>query len=302
MEPSESPPAEAESQPVAEAVESAPEQSAEQTRNAFNDAFRAAARGVQMEASNQAPSDQADEDAEAPSEQSASDGVSADGQETAEASSAAQPRPSRRGKKEAANQQTIESLQSEIARLRQDLEAAPERVRQQLAVEQQQQAGASQAAEDAARYEQLINTPDHLLTGEDYQWREEYKDNLSRFPKVREHYEQRTRSERDQFLSTMRAQIASAGTLPGVDAETFKTPGTTWADMARHIHAAGVETGKSESADRVAALEAELADIKRQALAASSGGLVETGGRSGGRSGLNGDDWFRQAAQRARVS
>jgi hypothetical protein len=151
----------------------------------------------------------------------------------------------------------------------------------------------------------LIRTSDEELIANDYDsylWREDYKKKLNLFPEVAQHYQASTTKTlsdyETNFKANMRAQIDASGNLPGVDLEAFRAPGTTWTDMARQISDGAWKAAKAEDAERIAALEAELADAGRQALGSAPTPI--RGGRSGGTTGRDPNDWLRRSLQQAR--
>ena len=112
------------------------------------------------------------------------------------------------------------------------------------------------------RYRELCDTPDLDISPEDYQWREDYKERLKAYPEVQQFHEAAAQlqieAERTAFLGDLRSQITETASLPGVNAELFKKPGTTWLDMGKHLY----EAGQSVSARRIAELEAENRQLK----------------------------------------
>ena len=273
----------------------------------INALLRSALTGVPLTSNPDATSQSDDDDAAASQSASDEDVSAADADPAGDQPGT--PKLPRRAPKEIKHKATIESLQAEIARRDAEIEAERVRIRdeerQRILTEQQQASGVATAAQNAERYEKLIHTSDEDLINSDYDsylWREDYKRKLNLFPDVRDHYEattQRTiKSYESGFLSNMRAQIDAAGSLPGVDLEAFKKPGTTWTDMARQISEGAWKAAKAEDAERIASLEAELADAGRQALGSAPTPI--RGGRSGSTPGQSPNDWLRRSLQQAR--
>jgi hypothetical protein len=205
------------------------------------------------------------------------------------------------GRRSKAAQQAAERI-AELER--QVAERDPERIRQQIAAEDAQRAEqaaiAASAEADAERYRRLTDTLDDDLSPEDYNWREEQKDLLKRYPQVRKladglvETERRTLREQasrqqDAFWGDVRSQIARTSGLPHVEIETLKAA-PTWDRMAEHLHAAGAAWKEAEYApqlserdEKIARLEADVADLRRfgpRGLANAAAPF--SGGTSGG--------------------
>lgn len=198
----------------------------------------------------------------------------------------------RRGHAVVAAQQRADEAERKLA------ETDPETLRAQVRaeIEAEQQHKADEAAQsalaeseqaDVERYERLLATPDHELTGEDYQWREERKALLRQFPTVEKHHRAAVDREvaalnkqQTAFWADVRGQLAVTAGKPGVDADAIKSMGR-WSDIGDHLYEAGRATGRSELADE----NRRLADENRQLRIQGPRGLAAArtpleGGRS----------------------
>lgn len=200
----------------------------------------------------------------------------------------------RRGVPEVAKQQLREEIRAELL-------AEQEQARERERVAQLDE---SERA-DAERYARLKDLPDDhplLNEGDNYTWLQEYRRVLSLAPKAAKQYradaELLIRSEREQmardqdgFRATVRTEIAGVAQEFGVNPDTWKQPGTTWASMTRDA----VRASK-------APLEARIAELERELHAArtlgpnglGSGRAPVPAGRSADGAGPSSmDDWIR---------
>ncbi len=212
---------------------------------------------------------------------------------------------SRRGVPEA-----VKSAEERVAELERQLaERDPEKIREQIRNEDAQQAISSRAAEEATLYEEacrMLDTDARLsepVPGDPdgrnlYQWREDRKELIARYPQaeeaIRSDVERRFQAQWNGVLAAQRADITSVATEYGIDQESWKRPGTTWASMTRDA----VAHATAPLQDRIAALERELHNARTSGFGAAR--APEAPGRSsaGARpSSLN--DWLRGGASPA---
>ena len=291
-----------------EASASEPNPQAEAAVNAsINDALRSLVGIPPASTSNLDPSLAVEETAAAataePAPADAGD-VSAAGQEPG------QVKPGRRASKAIAANETIESLRAETERLRQEADARVEQARAderaRIAAEAAQTVNDQQFAETEARLQRLMATPDHELSGEDYQWREEEKSRrleyATKFPQAEAHYRQqaeaRITTAETAFTNEVRRQLTASASLPGVDVSAFKKL-TDWGAMAQSIHAAGAESVRSALQPEIERLKAEIADLKLtgpRGLGATRVGVA--GGRSDSAPPVNENDIINAALRR----
>lgn len=147
-------------------------------------------------------------------------------------------------------------------------------------------------AADVARYRTLIETPDAQLNGDDYQWREDFKEKLKSLPEVEALHqtlaEQRIAEERAQDRARWRQEIVDLAAEYGADAESWKAPSTTWGSMTRDVVAAATTP-----------LKARISQLERDLHAARTGGLgtraapVGAGRSSAGAPPRTMNDWLR---------
>jgi hypothetical protein len=202
--------------------------------------------------------------------------ASADADATPEAAPASeQPSGGRRSRAAQEAAERIAELERQLA------ERSPEQIRQQILLEQQQQAEQAELARqdetDAARYLRLRDMPDHELSGEDYAFREDYKDLLLKAPRIRaeydnllqierQHMEQDRKAKEDGFWTGVRQELSMAATLPHTNPNdllnTNPNAPKTFPEMANYYHAAGAAWKDAEYLPKLAAKDAE---IQRQA-------------------------------------
>lgn len=154
----------------------------------------------------------------------------------------------------------IEDAQSRIADLERQLaDRDPAKVAEREAAE----ALAASDQTDAARYQHLNELPDdhpELSEGDNYSWLQEYKRVLSLSPKSAKQHralaEQQIATANEQmakdwegFKETIRSEMRAIAHEFGVDPETWKTPGSTWASMTRDV---------------AAPLKARIAELERE--------------------------------------
>jgi hypothetical protein len=183
------------------------------------------------------------------------------------------PRPGRRARAAAESAAQISALQAETERLQSERDAAIEQARADERARIANEAAASvndqQFAETEARLNRLMATPDHELSGEDYQWREDEKarrhEYATKFPQAEAHYRQqaehRITTQSNAFWADVRRQLDAAATLPGVDMATLKQA-PAWDAMAQHLHAAGAASVRAELQPAIDRLSAEIKDLK----------------------------------------
>jgi hypothetical protein len=196
--------------------------------------------------------------------------------------------PSRREQERLDHEQEIAALKAKVS----EYEAPDyrDRVRQEVLAEQARAATSDQeiatARADAERFARLNATPDAELSGEDYQWREERKELIRRYPEA----ETAIRAEAERFIqeqlaaakrtvdqgwsgiqTDIVAQIQASEKLPNVDKSAFQAPGVTWQQMAEQIHAAGAAWKDGQLAEtvtkaeaRATAAEAESARVAKE--------------------------------------
>lgn len=191
-------------------------------------------------------------------------------------------RPPRRGVPEAVKsaEQRIADLEAQLA------ERDPEKLREQWESERQaeqvrsqEQARLDELAQtqraNVERYRRLIETPDAQLSGEDYAWREEFKEKLAAFPDVQQFYAadtaRRIESARTAHTESLRSALSQQVSLPGVDAEAFRQM-TDWGAMGQHLYEAGARSKQTEI-DRLSAENRQQADEIRQLRMSGNGGL-----------------------------
>lgn len=204
--------------------------------------------------------------------------------------SGAEPPAGRRSRRAAEDAARIAQLEAQLAE--RDPDKIREQLRSELANEQAQQAIGDAGRADAERYRRLCDTPDHQLSGEDYQWREDRKDLLARYPDVRKHYEGMVASER-QAMATERDQVQRAFwadvyrqleptlALPGLsDEQKAQLKKASWSEQIQ-IHRAAERALVDHE---MAALKKELEETKRSALASIR--VPATPGTSSGSGGL----------------
>ena len=198
---------------------------------------------------------------------------------------------------------------------RQLAERDPEKIRQQVLAElsqqQAQEAVEQKAVKDAERFQKLLSTPDHLLSAEDYQWREEQKELIEKFPDVRDFvYAQADQQikaatvdldqKQQAFWSDLKGQMGRLASLKGVDAQAYARLGR-FDQMGRHLYDAGARSRDDEVADLQRQLREKDAELERHAplngaRGFGSGRAPVAAGRSG--SGLPSTDMnetFRRA-------
>lgn len=177
-------------------------------------------------------------------------------------------------------------------------ETDPETVRAQVRaeIEAEQQRKADEAAQsalaeseqaDVERYERLRDLPSSEMSVEDWNWVEERKDLLLKFPAVEKHHRAAVdrkvaalNKQQTAFWADVRGQLAETATRPGVDAAVIQTS-DRWGDIGDHLYEAGRATGRSELADE----NRRLADENRQLRLQGPRGLAAArtpleGGRS----------------------
>ncbi len=150
-------------------------------------------------------------------------------------------------------------------------------------VDAEQAALAASAEADASRYRTLLQTPDADLSVDDYQWREDRKALLRRYPEAERHFrvaaEQQIAEIRQTaatgaetakrtVLNGVAAAFHTLSDLPGVDGAAFRTLPDTEA-LGRALHAAGYETGKAEIGAENARLRKENDELRSAALGAA---------------------------------
>lgn len=115
------------------------------------------------------------------------------------------------------------------------------------------------------RYRTLLEVPDHEISPEDYQWREDYKEKLRQYPEVQQHFQTeaqlQVQQERDAFLGVQRQQLQSVASLPGVDAAQIKKL-ADYGEIGRHLYEAGKAQGEAPLRTRIAELENELTQYR----------------------------------------
>jgi hypothetical protein len=162
-----------------------------------------------------------------------------------------------------------------IAELERQLaERDPETIRQQVLAEQQQQAQQAaidqKAVQDAERFQTLLQTPDHVISAEDYAWREEQKELIQRYPEVRDFLAAQaertvqarlTDAEQKQaaFWNDLRGQMGRLASRKGVDQPTYAKLGTFEA-MGDHLYTAGAKSRDPE----VEALQRDLREARAE--------------------------------------
>jgi hypothetical protein len=201
----------------------------------------------------------------------------------------------RRSQQAAANAERIAELERQLA------DRDPEKIRADLAAEQQrqqEQAAQSHLADteqaDAERYARLRDVPDRDLSDDDYRWREDRKALLSAFPKARTALEAQTRQELAAYQAQLQqsyegawAQITremgQAESKPGVERGAI-VKGTSFSAIADHLYEAGRKSLQPEldrALEQVRRLQGEGRQFRlsgRNGLAAARAPI--NGGRS----------------------
>jgi len=209
----------------------------------------------------------------------------------------------RRGVPEAvrAAEQEAEAVKAKLAELDpakireqaiEDYKAEQERARESAKLDEIAQT----QAETVRRYRTLLEVPDHEISPEDYQWREDYKERLRQYPEVEQFHQTaaqlQIQEERAAFLGHQRQQLQSVAALPGVDPEKVRST-ADYGEIGRHLY----EAGKSVSAARIAELENEV----RQLRLNGPNGLgaqrspIGAGRSAAGAGEINVNERFRQA-------
>lgn len=275
----------------------------------------------QAEAATEASRPSEHQPAAGPALASFADAIAADvnHSEDREASEAAEPKPAptsgdvrsggRRSQAARANEQRIAELERQLA------ERDPERIRAELAAEQQRaadQQAQSQLAEgeqhDAERYASLRDVPDRDLSDEDYRWRENRKATLALVPgatkAARAQAQAELRAERaalhqelDGTWSQIKREMAHAESKPFVEKGAI-IKGASFGAMADHLYEAGRRSLQPEldaALEKVRRLEADSRQFRlsgRNGLGAARAPLA--GGRSAAHA--NGRPDFRTAS------
>lgn len=152
-----------------------------------------------------------------------------------------------------------------------------ERERTEEAERAEQTALSQKHLQDVERLQKLMRLPDSALSAEDYNWREEQKELLAKYPEVEQHYRTvaqqeaaAARAESDAAIQRhltawdgeIRGQLAKAATLPNVNPDDLKAnapnPLTTWDQMASYYHAAGAAWKDAEYAPQIAERDATI--------------------------------------------
>lgn len=157
---------------------------------------------------------------------------------------------SRREQERQAHQERISALEAENARLATEREADLQRARDEARAsyeadrtrqqtEAEQRAIAAQETADVERYERLRDLPSSEMSAEDWNWVEERKETLKKFPTVEAHHRtQATRfvdsklaelnQKQGAFWIDVKSQMADAATRNGLDPKDWEKPGVTW--------------------------------------------------------------------------
>ena len=192
-----------------------------------------------------------------------------------------------------------------------------EQIRAEVRAEQQTAADnakldelAQSKAADVARYRQLLEVPDAEMSGDDYQFREDFKERLRLIPEVesthRELARQTIEAERKalstkevNFLNGIYDQVATLASKAGIDPEKWKAKGVDFAVMAEDYATARVSAREAEVRAELGAEIRRLQDANQQFRLTGSRGLgAARTGLNGGVSGtgapdLNANDIFR---------
>jgi hypothetical protein len=186
---------------------------------------------------------------------------------------------------------------------RQLAERDPEKIRAEVLAEQQREAEQAainqKAVQDAERFEKLRDTPDHLLSAEDYAWREDQKELIARYPDVRDFLTAqadrvvRSRIEdaeqkQSAFWNDVKGQMARLASRKGVDQSAYGKLGN-FEQMGGHLYDAGARSRDDEVVSLERQLREARAELDRHAPINGARGLGS--GRSplpAGRSGGNG--------------
>lgn len=208
-------------------------------------------------------------------------------------------KPGRRASKAQENAQRIAELEAEVAALRPPVVDASEEARQaRLTAEQ--------------RFRSLDARPDDdpSWTNEDWTWLQDEKRKRLLFPEVQAHYDTvlaadraavqaSLAAERDAFLNGFARDMGTTLDLPGIsDADRERLGGSRLFSEHVLIHRkAERDLVTAQFRDENAALKAENAELKRQALGAAP--APATGGRpSDAGAFLDPNAWIRQTVSR----
>lgn len=288
------PPA-ARSEASEESAENWLEQPATEGGVSIDDALRAKF-GFSVSASKPGDQDQGDEDDSAPAEEPGSPGPlkPADAPTPPAAGAGA----TRRTRAEAARAE-LDAVKAENERLKADAERIKAEAVEQAKRELQMQDAQAKFDEDflgnQQRFEALSKKPFSSLSAEESDWLETRKERRAwvdeNLPHVEGHYAQQAHeyveSTRRAFLDTVRRDLTDAASLPHVDAERLKSL-TSWAEIARHLHAAGAAWKEAEQVD----LRKQLEDLRRQ-LPGSARASLPSGRSSGAANGQTMDQRMR---------
>ncbi len=205
---------------------------------------------------------------------------------------------SRRARAREANLKRIADLESEVSRLKSEtadpeadrqasIDAAVQEARRAWEDEQQRRAADSlseadrkAALEREERYRTLRDRPTSSLSADEYEFVEAERERREKYPELQRHYETVLEAERTgltqaaeqelarqqaAFWDSVKADLATAKTLPGVDLDAVKAA-ETFAARDALLHAAGAAWKeaevRAELEPKVDDLQAKLDDLQ----------------------------------------
>lgn len=182
----------------------------------------------------------------------------------------------RRGAPEA-----VRTAEERVADLERQLaERDPVKLRDQVRAEILAESEAAQASDqeraDIERYQRLLSTPDAELSGEDYQWREDRKELLAKYPHVEKHYQSFAQTQIDDGWKRIKSDIgqkmAVHASKPGVDADAFSKL-DDWGEIGEHLYHAGARAMEGDLRPQLEAANARIQELEQQYRYSGTGGL-----------------------------
>lgn len=155
---------------------------------------------------------------------------------------------------------------------------------------------------DERRYRDLLLKPDHELSAEDYQWREDQKELRAKVPHLQKQYEAALEVDRatlqqqyDAAWNAVKADLTATLSFPGVTdevkAQLLKAPLSEQVRLHRQLERRQVE---AEQADEIARLRKDNERLQGELLASTRAPV--DGGRSGSPTLFDMDDVIRRMA------